>query len=336
MPNILKNKQEPLIIAEIGNNHEGNFNLAKKMIVKAKEAGVDAVKIQIIKPNKFFDKSSVETKKKYNRFLFSDKQYLSLYKFAKKKKIILFSTFFDFKTLERFQKFQPFIKVASCDNNNFEFISYLLKFNKPTFISTGLLNYKEINDLYNSLNTKKNKKYLKNITFLYCVSAYPTAKNEINLINIKFLKKKYPKINVGFSDHTIGIKASCYSILLGAKVIEKHFTLDKNYSNFRDHKLSADFPEMREIVNFAREMPLFLGKKNKNISEEEKLNLKVLRRYPHTNKDLKKNHIIKFSDIDFYRSKKKIKLKKNQKFVGKKLLKNTNVGEMLDRNLFKR
>ena len=110
----LTNKKErPLVIAEIGNNHEGNFNLAKKMIVKAKDAGVDAVKIQIIKPDKFFEISSVESKKKYERFLFSDFEYLKLYKFAKKNKIILFSTFFDTETLNRFQKYQPFLKVAS-------------------------------------------------------------------------------------------------------------------------------------------------------------------------------------------------------------------------------
>ena len=102
------------------------------MIVKAKDAGVDAVKIQIIKPDKFFETSSLESKKKYEKFLFSDLEYLKLYKFAKKNKIILFSTFFDIETLNRFQKYQPFLKVASCDNNNYEFINHILKFKKPT------------------------------------------------------------------------------------------------------------------------------------------------------------------------------------------------------------
>jgi len=333
----LTNKKErPLVIAEIGNNHEGNFNFAKKMIVKAKDAGVDAVKIQIIKPDKFFETSSLESKKKYEKFLFSDLEYLKLYKFAKKNKIILFSTFFDIETLNRFQKYQPFLKVASCDNNNYEFINHILKFKKPTFISTGLLNTRQIDTLYKNLNIKKNKKYLKNITFLHCVSDYPTSKNEINLINIKLLQKKYPKIKIGFSDHTIGIRASCYSALLGAKVIEKHFTLDKNYSNFRDHKLSADFSEMKEIVNFVKDIPLYLGKKNKVLSKGEKLNLNIMRRYPYFNKDLKKNSAVKFSDINFFRSNKNFKTKINQRFIGQKLSKNVHLGERLKNIHFKK
>ncbi len=124
--------------------------------------------------------------------------------------------------------------------------------------------------------------------------------------------------------------------MLGAKVIEKHFTLDKNYSNFRDHKLSADFSEMKEIVNFVKDIPLYLGKKNKVLSKGEKLNLNIMRRYPYFNKDLKKNSAVKFSDINFFRSNKNFKTKINQRFIGQKLSKNVHLGERLKNIHFKK
>ena len=101
------------------------------------------------------------------------KSYMSL---RKKKKITLFSSFFDIETLNTFHKFQPYFKIASCDNNNYELINKILRYNKPVFISTGLLTNKETLNLYKFLDSKKNKKYLKNVTFLYCNSLYPTIK----------------------------------------------------------------------------------------------------------------------------------------------------------------
>ena len=194
-------KTKPFVIAEIGNNHEGKLSVAKRLVLSAKKAGVDAVKIQIIKPEKFFHSSNKLAIKKYSKFLLSKKEYLELYKFAKKIKVDLFSTFFDLETAKFFAKKQRLFKIASCDNNNFDFINFFLKYDKPTFISLGLLNIKGIFKLYKFLSSKKNKRYLKNITLLHCVSDYPTSNHEINLNSIKFLKKQFPKIRIGFSSH---------------------------------------------------------------------------------------------------------------------------------------
>ena len=329
-------KKKPFIIAEVGNNHEGNFTTAKKLIKSAKKTGVDAVKIQIIKPENFFEPSNTLAIKKYSKFLLKDREYLALYKFAKKNKIILFSTFFDFDTAKRFAKYQPVFKIASCDNNNINFIEYFLKFNKPIFISLGLLDLSGTEKLYKELSSHKNKRYLKNITFLHCVSQYPTPENEINLNTIKFLKKKFPKIQIGFSDHTIGPNAACYASILGAEVIEKHFTLKKNFSSFRDHSLSADFNEMSKIVKFIKNSKCYLGKEIKLITKDEKINHNTFRRYPFFKKNMKKSSIIKISDINFLRISPKNFSYKINNFVGKKLIKNVKINEMLKKSQFEK
>ena len=117
-------KTKPFVIAEIGNNHEGKLSVAKRLVLSAKKAGVDAVKIQIIKPEKFFHSSNKLAIKKYSKFLLYKKEYLELYKFAKKSKVDLFSTFFDLETAKFFAKKQRLFKIASCDNNNFDFINF--------------------------------------------------------------------------------------------------------------------------------------------------------------------------------------------------------------------
>ena len=329
-------KTKPFVIAEIGNNHEGKLSVAKRLVLSAKKAGVDAVKIQIIKPEKFFHSSNKLAIKKYSKFLLSKKEYLELYKFAKKIKVDLFSTFFDLETAKFFAKKQRLFKIASCDNNNFDFINFFLKYDKPTFISLGLLNIKGIFKLYKFLSSKKNKRYLKNITLLHCVSDYPTSNHEINLNSIKFLKKQFPKIRIGFSDHTIGPEACYYASILGAEVIEKHFTLNKNFSNFRDHSLSADFKEMKNIIKFIENSKKYLGIEAKIVTKNEYVNYHIFRRHPFYNKDLKKNSYVKLSDVDFLRTSKKNNYKQILNFQNKKIFKNVKLGDLVKKSHFEK
>ena len=261
---------------------------------------------------------------------------MELYKFAKKIKVDLFSTFFDLETAKFFAKKQRLFKIASCDNNNFDFINFFLKYDKPTFISLGLLNIKGIFKLYKFLSSKKNKRYLKNITLLHCVSDYPTSNHEINLNSIKFLKKQFPKIRIGFSDHTIGPEACYYASILGAEVIEKHFTLNKNFSNFRDHSLSADFKEMKNIIKFIENSKKYLGIEAKIVTKNEYVNYHIFRRHPFYNKDLKKNSYVKLSDVDFLRTSKKNNYKQVLNFQNKKIFKNVKLGDLVKRSHFEK
>ena len=145
-------------------------------------------------------------------------------------------------------------------NNFLPLIDICIKFKKPIIISTGLLIEKEIYKLYNYL---KDKIDLKKLCFLHCVASYPVEPKNANLSFIKRLKKKLSKITIGYSDHTVGPYASILASLNGSSVIEKHFTDDKNFSNFRDHLLSADKEELKLISYFIKNQKIYLGKGTK-------------------------------------------------------------------------
>ena len=286
--NVLK-KNEPFIIAEIGNNHEGSFSLAKKLIVEAAKTGVDAVKFQTFQTENYVNTKDKKRFDRLKKFELTKNEFLKLSKFAKKKKLIFISTPFDIQSAINLNEFVDYFKISSGDNNYFELIDKVLSFKKPTIISTGLLDKLGILNLIKHI--KKKKFPLKKVYFLHCVSDYPVKNNEANLLSIKYLKKTF-NINVGYSDHTMGTEAAIVAVAYGAKIIEKHFTIDKNYSNFRDHKLSADRSEMTRLVSSVRKTYKMLGKFNKIISKSEKKNLPSMRRSLYF-----KNKIIKGSKI---------------------------------------
>ncbi len=282
-------KNDPFIIAEIGNNHEGSFKLAKKLIIEAAKTGVDAVKFQTFQTENYVNSKD---KKRFNRlkkFELTQKQFLELAIFARKKKLIFISTPFDIQSAINLNKIVDCFKISSGDNNYYELIDKVLSFKKPTIISTGLLNKLETSALMKHI--KKKKFPLRKVFFLHCVSDYPVKDNEANLLSIKYLKKNLSP-NIGYSDHTLGTEAAIVATAYGAKIIEKHFTIDKNYSNFRDHKLSADRSEMTKLVNSVRKVKQMIGKLDKLISRSEKKNLSSMRRSLYF-----KNKIVKGSKI---------------------------------------
>lgn len=289
------------IVAEIGNNHEGNFIRAKKMISHASKAGADAVKFQVFKTENFFisDRSRV---KKYKKFEFKLDQFKKLSQHAKKNNIIFFSTPLDIKMLNELNKIQTLFKISSGDNNFFLLIEKILKLKKQLIISLGLTNKKDVSNLVSFIRKIKRKNNLKHkVTLLHCVSEYPAMIDNINLNTIKYLKKKYKDFNIGYSDHTKGLEACKIAYLLGAKVIEKHFTLDKNQSDFRDHKLSATPKEMKNLVNYTKKIDKILGQEKIIISKVEKKNLLSMRRSIYANKNINKNEKISLRNIKFIR-----------------------------------
>jgi len=283
------NKNTPFIIAEIGNNHEGSFNLAKKLIIEAAKTGVDAVKFQTFQTEKFINLNDKKKFKKFKKFELTKSEFVKLAKLSKKKGLVFISTPFDFSSAIFLQKLVQLYKISSGDNNYYQLIKKIILFKKKIIISTGLLNHHEIEKLIKFF--RKNKFPLRKVFFLHCVSDYPAKDLEANLLSIKFLKEKY-KINVGYSDHTLGIEACIAATVLGAQIIEKHFTLDKNYSNFRDHALSADTTEMTQLVKSVRRVAKMLGKYQKKISVSEKKNIHAMRRSIYFNKKVKKNEKI--------------------------------------------
>ena len=258
------------IIAEIGNNHEGNFELAKKMISKAAAAKVDAVKFQTFIPEHISGGDSGRLKRLY-RFKFTYNQFKKLASFAKKKKVLFFSTPFDIESAKFLNTIQPVFKIASGDNNFYPLIKKILSFNKPVIISTGSADINLVKTIYKNLKKfKKNKKFNKKLAFLHCVSSYPVPYDQANLASITYLKNLFTDMEIGYSDHTLGLDAAVFSVFAGARIIEKHFTLNKNFSNFRDHQLSADPKEMSQLVEKVRKAESMLGLSEKKIQKCEK------------------------------------------------------------------
>jgi len=293
-----ENLKKTFIVAEIGNNHEGSFELACKLINKAKETGVDAVKFQTFKTEDFIHPSEKKRFKILKKFELTNENFYKLSVISKKKGLKFISTPFDLKSAVFLSNLVDLFKIASGDNNYNKLIETVLKYKKPTLISTGLLNFTEILNLYKFI---KNKKFsLSRLAFLHCVSAYPVPDNEINLLSIKFLKEKFP-ITVGFSDHSLGLYASVAAIVLGAKIVEKHFTIDNNFSRFRDHKISLNPHDMKKLVNSIRLIEKMLGKNEKKIQPSESKNLFSIRRSLYASRNIYKNSIININDVSILR-----------------------------------
>jgi sialic acid synthase SpsE len=325
-------KNKTFIVAEIGNNHEGSFSVAKKLILEASKAGVDAVKFQTFITENFVNDKDKKRFKRLKKFELSKKNFIDLAKLAKKKRLKFISTPLDITSAIFLNSIVDYFKISSGDNNYFQLIEKVLSFRKPTIISTGFLSFKEIKNLI--LLVKKNKFPLSKLSLLHCVSAYPVEYEEANLRSISFLKKNF-QTKIGYSDHTIGIEAAIVAVSFGAEIIEKHFTLDNNFSKFRDHIISSDPDEMRQLVVSIRKAEMMLGKYNKKISKNEKLNKKSTRRSIFARVDIKKNEKIDFEKIKIVRPQEGLDPFYLSKIIGKKTKKKINQNQALLKTFLK-
>lgn len=316
-----KNLKKTFVIAEIGNNHEGNIKNAKKLISLAAKAKVDAIKFQTYITEDFINDKDKKRFKILKKFELSHSQFLDLKKFAHKNKVHFISTPLDIKSSDFLIKNADIIKIASSDNNFFPMLDKIVKSNKNVIISTGLINFKQINFLKNRIYRLIGKyKAHEKIAFLHCVTSYPVKDEFANLNSIKYLIEKL-NFTIGYSDHTLGNDAVMTATSLGAKIIEKHFTIDKNYSSFRDHKLSADLTDLNEMVTKIKRIEILLGKFEKNIQKCEKKFLNIIRRSPFAKKDIKKGEKFSIENVKFLRDKNSKNFYTFKKFIGKKSVK---------------
>ena len=323
------------IIAEIGNNHEGSLKNAKKLINLAARAGVDAVKFQTFKTKEFVQKKNKKRFNQLKRFELSFKDFVILKNLAHKKKIKFISTPLDLTSADFLSKNADLIKVASGDNNFFPLIKKLLMSKKSIIISTGMTKMVDIKDLskfiYRSLGVREAHK---RVSLLHCVTSYPVDIEYANLNSIPYLIKNSDFL-IGYSDHTIGKEACLSAVTLGAKIIEKHFTLDKNFSKFRDHSLSADYNELREIVISIRKIEKLLGKSEKKIQPPEKKFIKIARRSVYAKKDIKINEKITVKNAEFLRPANSNDFLTLNNFLGKKTKKRINKNQNINKiNLY--
>ena len=329
--NIFTNKKT-IIVAEIGNNHEGDFSKAIKLIDAAKTAGADAVKFQTYKTENYYNIKYTEKKriKRLRKFQLSFDQFKNLSDYSKKKKIEFYSTPFDYESAIFLNNIQSVFKISSGDNNFFSLIRLVKSFKKPIVLSTGLINFNEIKNICKEFTDYK---YKNKLGLLHCVSKYPAKEKDLNLASITYLKNKLPYFEIGYSDHSLNTDSCKLAISLGSFMIEKHFTLDKNTSNFHDHKISATPNELEDLVRFAKNIKLMIGKYKKIPKEEEVKNSKYLRRSAYFTKNLKKGTILSSRHFIFLRPRKNLFIKNENQIIGKIIKKNVIKNDLITKKI---
>ena len=269
----IDDNEKTFLIAEIGINHNGSMENALKMIDQAEQAGFDSVKFQTIVPELLMQKNTplVKYQKKTNsknmfelikKYNFSMEDFVKLKKHCDKKKIIFLSTPFDNESAIFLNKIKTAaFKISSTDNDNFLLLKQIKKFNKPIILSTGMMDHKDLKRTLNFLKMRKNK-----LAILHCISEYPTPIKRAQINTIIQLKKF--KYNVGFSDHTNGNVCAISAISLGANIIEKHITLDKNMEG-PDHSSSLECKDLKKFVSDIRELEIMLKVKKRFLTKLE-------------------------------------------------------------------
>jgi N-acetylneuraminate synthase/N,N'-diacetyllegionaminate synthase len=298
-----------VIIAEAGVNHNGDIRLAKKLIDVASKAKVDFVKFQSFKANKLVSPSAKKAEyqiknlkdkddlqyEMLKKLELSEKDHRELVSYCKTKNVKFFSTAFDVDGVAYLSSLNlEAFKVPSGELTNFPFLKAVAMTGLPVILSTGMANLKEVGDSINVLinhGTMKEK-----LTVLHCNTDYPTPMSDVNLKAMLNIKKTF-NVNVGYSDHTKGTEIAIAAVALGAKVIEKHFTLDRNLKG-PDHKASLEPKELKYMVDSIRNLEQAMdGSEIKEPSKGETKNIYIARKSIHLSKDLPAGSVINEEDI---------------------------------------
>lgn len=296
------------IIAEAGVNHNGDVIIAKKLIDAAVDAGADAVKFQTFKtenlvakdaPKADYQKKSTGNGNQFEmlkRLELSFEDHLSLKKYCDEKGILFLSTPFDFESVDLLEKLDlSMYKISSGEITNIPLLRYIARLKKPMIVSTGMANLSEIERAVNEIKENGNDK----IILLHCTSNYPTLYEDVNLNAMLTIKNAF-MLPVGYSDHTIGIEVPIAAVSLGAEIIEKHFTLDKNMEG-PDHKASLNLDELKNMVAIIRNIEKAFGSGIKRCSENEENTKKVARKSIVAKVNIKKGDTITYDNISFKR-----------------------------------
>ncbi len=291
----LKDESNPYFIAEIGINHNGNIDLAKKMIKKSKEAGAQAVKFQkrninlltdpnmkLSEPTGYLSQSEDDLPSEEKAFgtwtypdkrlEFSNSQYDELIKYSSENKIDFIISPWEEDSVDFIQKKQlKVIKLASIDTINYQFCEYIADKKIPTIASVGMTNYDQITKTYEIFKERSCP-----LMFMHCTSAYPCPIEDKNLEIINVLKDMF-ETDIGFSGHAIGIEGTLGAVALGARVIEKHVTLSRKMSG-PDQAASLEFDEFKDLINYSNNMVLAMGSRIKKLEKSEMTLKKILNR----------------------------------------------------------
>lgn len=290
-----------LIIAEAGVNHNGSIEMAKQLIDTAAIAGVDYVKFQTFKAEKLVTKEAKQAEYQ-QRNAADDSQYAMLKKlelsqaqheelvsYCKQKGVRFLSTAFDLESIDYLHSVNLGLwKIPSGEITNYPYLKKIAQYGEPVIMSTGMCSMDDVEQAINVL--LKNGLTKEQITLLHCNTEYPTPMPDVNLRAMLQMKEKFG-VRVGYSDHTKGIEVPIAAVALGAEVIEKHFTLDRNLPG-PDHKASLEPNELKAMVDAIRNIKQALGNGQKQVSKSEEKNMAIARKSIVAAKDIKKGELL--------------------------------------------
>ncbi|MCI5207890.1 MAG: N-acetylneuraminate synthase [Candidatus Electrothrix sp. ATG2] len=301
---LINDDSDCYVIAEIGNNHQGSLEICKEMFLAAKNAGVNAVKLQKR------DNKTLYTKEAYNKpydnhssfgatygehreyLEFGWHEYVELKEYAQELEVDFFATAFDIPSADFLEKVGiPAYKIASGDLKNIPLLKHVAGFDKPILLSTGGGTLKDIQRAYDAIIPINNQ-----LCILQCTGGYPPAWDELNLQVIRTLQDNFPDIVTGFSSHDSGIAMAVAGYMLGARIIEKHFTLNRATKG-TDHAFSLEPVGMRKMVRDLRRLKLALGDGNKTMFPSEEAPITKMGKSLVAQSDLEKGHVLTIDDI---------------------------------------
>ena len=299
------------IVAEIGCNHNGSKELAKKMVDEAKACGVDAIKFQTFKakdliscyaPKAEYQKETTGTADSQlemtAKLELSHDDFLKLKAYAEDLGLVVFSTPFDMGSIDFLDSIgQKLWKIPSGEVTNLPYlerIGGIHREGKKIIVSSGMATVDEMRTCIDILVKAGTSE--RDIVLLHCNTEYPTPDCDVNILAIQDLKRNFPNVSVGFSDHSVGYVAAVGATILGVSLIEKHFTLDKNFPG-PDHKASATPDELRELVENVRRIEVMAGSEKKIVTESERKNKIVARKSIVAAKNIKAGEVFTVDNV---------------------------------------
>jgi N-acetylneuraminate synthase/N,N'-diacetyllegionaminate synthase len=317
-----------LVVAEIGVNHEGNYDLAELMVNEVASTGAQAVKFQTYyaSENKYLSTSIDQARiKRTISYEFKEEQFQRLSELSKSNGLLFLSTAFDLESVDMLNNLCPAFKISSGDLTFYPLIEKIASKEKPIILSTGMGTEQEIAKALTIIEKSSTRPLNETVILLHCVSAYPCPPDAANMNSISYLKDHFG-LSVGYSDHTLGTLACEVAVSLGACIIEKHFTYRKENQTFRDHQLSADKKDFALIVAQAHKVRSMMGIYNKKRNVIEESNAVEMRRSIGAFTDLKTGHILKREDMTFLRPAIGLSTDRVNEIVGKRLRRNVDGG----------
>ena len=328
-----------LIIAEAGVNHNGSIDMAKQLIDAAAVAGVDYVKFQTFKAEKLVTKDAKQAEYQQRnaaddsqytmlkKLELTSKQHEELITYCMQKGVRFLSTAFDLESIEYLHSVNLGLwKIPSGEITNYPYLKKIVLYGEPIIMSTGMCSMDDVERAIHVL--LKNGLTKEQITLLHCNTEYPTPMQDVNLCAMLQMKEKFG-VRVGYSDHTKGIEVPIAAVALGAEVIEKHFTLDRNLPG-PDHKASLEPNELKAMVDAIRNIEQALGNGQKQVSKSEEKNMAIARKSIVAAKDIKKGELLTENNLTTKRPGTGISPMRWEEVIGTKAIRDFEEDELIE------